>query len=262
MAPWQRRGGSAMSYVGAMEPTDADHGYEDEPTLSSAPGEGRTWLIVLSAVATELVIILATANQWLSDRIIDDLGSGSQGGQLLESSWLTYTWRFAPRAGQGDVWASEVALVLTLLLLSAWLIYAVVRGRVTFGRAFVGTWMAVLVASLVGAFVRGLIDPRSKYQLPQSNRLTRAVFSGFGPGQQVVVAAFFLGLVVALLAATVAVTTRESTLADSPPTGSGSYPDAGTYPAAGSAAYPATEPGPYPAPPTSYAPPPPPPWAG
>ena len=41
------------------------------------------------------------------------------------------------------------------------LVWCVARGAVSFVRTLFGTWMAVIVASLLGAFVRGLLDPFS-----------------------------------------------------------------------------------------------------
>lgn len=173
----------------------------------------RTGLIVLAALLTELVIIAAADNQWVSDKIgRNELRTNSVALRSLANSWLTFTWRVSPRAGANgnELWASQIALVLTVLLVTGLLVAAVVRGPVTFGRAFFGTWTAVIAATLLAGFVRGLIEPFSKLQMANSSRLTRAVFGPFGINQGTVAAGFALGLVVALVAAIVAVTSRRS----------------------------------------------------
>ncbi len=173
----------------------------------------RTGLIVLAALLTELVIIAAADNQWVSDRIgRNELRTNSVALRSLANSWLTYTWRLSPRAGANadQLWGSQIALVLTVLVVTGLLVAAVVRGPVTFGRAFFGTWTAVIAATLLAGFVRGLIEPFGKLQMANSSRLTRAVFGPFGINQGTVAAGFALGLVVALVAAIVAVTSRRS----------------------------------------------------
>lgn len=178
---------------------------------ASPLSRARTGLIVLAAVFTEIVVIAAADNQWVSNKILrNELRTNSVTLRSLANSWLTYTWRLSPRDGANanQVWGSQLALVAVVLVLSGLLVAAVVRGPITFGRAFFGTWMAVVVATLVGAFVRGLIEPFGKLQLGNSNRVTRAAFGSFGVNQAAVAAGFGLGLLVAVVAAVVAVASR------------------------------------------------------
>jgi hypothetical protein len=177
------------------------------PPRTARPARARTGLVVFVAVLTELVIIAAADNQWVSSQLVKAQERTNHVGlRLLEGSWLTYTWRFTPRSGLTDTWWSELALILTVLVVSGLLVAAVVGGPVTFARAFFGTWTAVIVASLLGAFVRGLIDRASTTPMPGVDRVTRAAFGG--PSGSVAVAALGFGLVVALVTAAVAVTTR------------------------------------------------------
>jgi hypothetical protein len=234
MARGRRTDLSGMTYVVEVEPGNQQYptnsseqwprevgprGWEP-PTLppAQAPGasslsRARTGLIVLAALLTELIVIAAADNQWVSNKILrNELRTNSVTLHSLASSWLTYTWRLSPRDGANanQVWASQIALVVVVLLLTGLLVAAVVRGPITFGRAFFGTWMAVIVATLVGAFVRGLIEPFGKLQLTNSNRVTRAAFGSFGVNQAAVAAGFGLGLLVALVAAIVAVVSRRA----------------------------------------------------
>jgi hypothetical protein len=115
-----------------------------------------------------------------------------------------------PHSGLDNAWGAELALIATTVVLTALLVLVLVRGAVTFWRAFFGTWLAVLGASVIGAVVRGLIDTDTFRGLNTdgAGRFTIAVFGPLGPSTFVVVAAFLLGLVTALVAAAVAVSTR------------------------------------------------------
>ena len=176
------------------------------PKQPAQLGTGRTLWIVLAAVLTELVLIGGLANQWISNKIGNLIGTTNLWDEVKES-WLTYTWRLTPRSNQTHLWASELALVLITLALTGLLVFVLVRGPVTFWRAFFGSWLAVLAATLVAAFVRGLIAP-----LPgaTAGRFSRALYGPFGPSQFAVVGAAMLGLIAAAVAGIVTVTTRSS----------------------------------------------------
>jgi hypothetical protein len=183
---------------------------EPEPTAGgsrSAP-RARTAVIVLVALLSELVVFAAIGNQSVYDRIVRGIGPHTQGARLALLSWQTYTWRFTPLHNQTGRWGGELALLGVVLVVSGLLIAAVVRGPITFGRAFFGTWTAVVFATLLGAVARGLLDPAAKSQLPGVSRLTRAVFSDVGPNSYAVLAGFALGLVVAFITALAAIASR------------------------------------------------------
>ena len=165
----------------------------------------RTGLVVLIAVITEIVLIGGGANQWVTKRIVEHASGTDR--RLIDSAWLTYTWRFSSQHGEDAVWGSQLLLILTVLVVSALLVWVLVRGPVSFWRAFFGTWLAVIVASLLGGLVRGLVYPHTEDLLPGTNRVLRAVFSGAGPSNFVVAGSFALGLVVALITALIAATT-------------------------------------------------------
>ena len=187
---------------------------------NDAPGNGapqaRMLLVVLATVVTELVLIGGAANQWISKKIADDAAGDFSFWHLFEQSWLTFQWRASPRSGQSTQWGSQLALVGVTVVVSALLVWVLVRGAVTFWRAFFATWLAVLAAALVGAFVRGLIDTsdlRSIGSAVGPGRVTKAVYGPLGPSQLAVVGGFVLGLVTALIVGAVAVLTRRGTAA-------------------------------------------------
>jgi hypothetical protein len=221
-----------MAYVAWMEPVNSPYGPlpastwgppggmpwsapppPDERPVASRPlpAQARPGLVVLAALLTEVVLIAALANQAVSDRLAKHFGDATP-SHLLEQAWLTYQWRFSARSHQSATWGSELALIGVTLLVSALLIIALVRGAVTFWRAFFGVWLAVLGATLLGAFVRGLIDTDAARAIGASSpgRLTKAIFGPAGPTQFAVVGGVVLGLVTALVAAGVSVATRRA----------------------------------------------------
>ncbi len=184
---------------------------------------------MLVAVLTELVLIGAGANQWVSERIVRNSFKHGLSARLIEGSWLTYTWRWDPT--EGRIWWAHVLLIVTLAVVSGLLIWCVARGPVSFARTFFGTWMAVIVATLLGAFVRGLVEPNGHLP-PGANAVTRAIFGPAGPNSEAVFGSFVLGLVVGLLAGLLAVTTSRPASAGPAPYEPAAFADYGPPPAA------------------------------
>lgn len=178
----------------------------------------RTGSIVFVAVLVEIVVIGAACNQWMTQRIANSIirsyiSGGSDGARYFKATLINYNWRFAPRADDHvHAWLSQVLMILTVLVVSALLIAAVVRGPVTFGRAFVGCWLAVVAATMVGSWVRGLVRDQSGNQ----SRITKAAFGDLGPNGTTFLAGVLLGLVVALVAATFAMASRRPVRAAAP----------------------------------------------
>jgi len=175
------------------------------------PPQARVGLLVLVTVLTEIVLIGGAANQWVSKQIIDDADGNFTFWHLFEQSWLSFQWRFTPRSGQSVTWGSQLALVGVTIVVSTLLVWVLVRGAITFWRAFFGTWLAIVGAALLGAVVRGLIDKSgfASVGTPTSpGRFTRAVYGPLGPSQLVVVGGVVLGLITALVVGFIAVQTR------------------------------------------------------
>jgi hypothetical protein len=162
---------------------------------------------VLATVLTELAIIGGLANQWVMDRLIRHVIDQSITLRLLVASWFTYAWRLSPRSGRSAEWWGEIALIATVVVVSSLIVWCLVRGPISFWRALFATWLAVVFASLLGAFVRGVCNP-DPASSGLGDRVTRGLYGGSGPSQEVAVGAFALGLVVALIVALVAVATR------------------------------------------------------
>ncbi len=208
-----------MPYLCRMQPGTQQYGpdgHDDvasqsgrppsEPTVL-APAKARTGLIVLVAILTEIVLIAAGANEWLSRRLARaDLTVGSvESG--VRYSVLTYSWRFTPLSNDSErLYAGSWTLVGTTVVASALLIATVVRGPVTWDRAFFGTWMAVPFATMLGGYARAFVltEPLQNNE----TRVSRALFGTFAPGTTVFLAGLGLGFIVAILVSVVAVTTK------------------------------------------------------
>jgi hypothetical protein len=196
----------AWARPGAKSSGDPDGG---GAAASAVPGSGRILWIVLSAVGAELVIIAAAANQWVSKKIVTDIADHVSFRYRVEQSWLTYNWRLTPQSHLTREWGAQLALDVATLAVSGLLVWALVRrAAATFWRAFLTTWLAVIVATLVGSVIRGLVLPTSEAGLPGGDKVTSAVFGAAGPSQYVFVGAVILGLLSAWIAGVVAVTTR------------------------------------------------------
>jgi hypothetical protein len=167
--------------------------------------QARTWLVVLTAFLVELVAIAAVCNQGLSSDVEIFAGKHQNEffGQVAEATQV-YAWRFTPKSSDHQHLAlSQFALLATLFVLTAGCVFALARGAVTFGRAFVGVWLAVIVATDAGAVVRNLVADVNPGGV---NRFTFALFAG--PSGYAFVAGLGLGFLTALIAALVAVASR------------------------------------------------------
>ena len=163
-------------------------------------------MIVLIAFVVELVAIGALANQIVTKHLLNFAANHHDRfvGHLV-AAFTTYQWRFTAQPGdRANEPLAHACLDLTVLALTALLVLAVCRGPVTFGRAFFGTWMAVIVSTLVGQVIFDLVSPPP---YPHGfSHLAGALFTG--PNASGFVAGLMLGFVTAVFAAIFAVATR------------------------------------------------------
>lgn len=207
------------------------------PAVSAVPAAPlrrvRAGVVVLVAVVFELVLIGGADNQWASRKIADAIGTEPGLGTNAARSWLVYAWRAG--AARGDTfhaWAAQLALIGTVVVLTALLVWAAARGTGGFGRVFLGTWTAVVAATQLAVVVAGVVVDPDIYGYP-ANRLDAALFGGptldvtvrlrprvgppvhaplvavfGGPDGATLVAGLGLGLLVALAAGLTAVLAR------------------------------------------------------
>jgi hypothetical protein len=199
-----------MPYVDRMDPT--------APSSAAAParpqpGVARTGLVVFAAVVTEIVIIGAACNQWVADRVGGQilrsaLNGGNQTVRDFKQSLIAFSWRYAPRSfDHQHIWLGQVLMIATLLVVSGAVISLVTRGPITFGRALFGAWAAVVFATVLASYVRGLVNEGNTSSSP---RITQALFETLGPNTPTLFAGMVLGLATGLITGFVAVTTRRA----------------------------------------------------
>ena len=168
-------------------------------------------MLVFTAVVTQIVIIGAACNQWVSDRIGNQilksaLNNGSATVRDFKQSLIAFGWRYAPRSfDHQHIWLSQLLLIATVLVVSGALVSLLTAGPIGFGRALFGAWASVLFATVVGAYVRGLVNGGNTSSSP---RVTQALFEQLGPNTPTIFAGMVLGLVTGLVVGIVAVQTR------------------------------------------------------
>jgi hypothetical protein len=196
------------AYVDDMEPGMATAGGVQRRYAAPTVKKGRPGVIVLIALVVEIVVIAALANQVVTKHWLNFVAAHNDrfAGHLV-AAFTTYQWRFSAQAGdRANEPLAHICLVLVVLGLTALLVLAVCRGPVTFWRVFLGTWMAVVVATLVGQVVFNLVSP-PPYP-PGFTNAAGAVFTG--PNGFGFVAGLMLGLVTAIFTAIFAVATRRT----------------------------------------------------
>jgi hypothetical protein len=168
----------------------------------------RPGLVVGAALLTELVVIAAIGNQWVTPKLFRAIiNERSHLVSDFKAALVTYNWRFVPeQADTAHIWLSQVLLILTTLVLTAAFVAVIVRGPATFGRVFLTCWLAVTVATVVGAYARGLTNETLG---TSTSRLQRGLFSTLGPNTITVFSGLVLGLLVGVVAATVTVVSRD-----------------------------------------------------
>ena len=204
-----------------MQPVDQQQwNYPPSPSRTAEP-RARAWMTALTAVLVEIVVIAAISNQGLSDNMRRFVAKHETDlvGQLARTTQV-YAWRLSSSDGGPKHFVlSQYALLATLFVLTAALVYALARGAVTFGRVFLGVWLSVIVATQVGSIVQNCV---ADVHPDAVNRFTYALFAG--PSGYHFVAGLALGLLAALIAALVAVATRPAGVAGpSEPTGAEAF---------------------------------------
>jgi hypothetical protein len=153
-------------------------------------------------------VIAALGNQWITPKIFRAvINERSLLVSDLKASLSAFNWRFLPPADDhAHVWLGQVLLIGTTVALTAVFVAVTVRGPASFGRVFVTCLLAVTVATVLGAYVRGFTNESIGTADP---RLQRALFSSVGPNTITLFAGITLGIVVGLVSAWVTTALRD-----------------------------------------------------
>ena len=189
----------------------------------------RPWRVASAAFLTLLALIAALGNQGVTNSIAHH-ATGRTFRDNIARSVTTYQWRVRPRGGHDFAreWVSSLALVGTALVLTLLLVAVVARGKGGFWQAFIGTWMSVVVATLLGTYVAALVVDESKLGLPAASKANSVFFSPVFPASYALAAGLGVGFVVALVAGVTALASRRTKVLTAPaPSGGGPEYDRG-----------------------------------
>ena len=67
----------------------------------------RSFLIAFVAAIVELVIIAASGNQWVTNRVAEK-ATGTALGNVLAHDAVGFSWRFNPQTDRERIWAAQL----------------------------------------------------------------------------------------------------------------------------------------------------------
>jgi hypothetical protein len=160
---------------------------------------GRPWLVAIVAYVTLLVLIAAVGNQWITDAIDRHALHVRSFADNAARAATTYQWRFSPRGGKDvdHVWLANIALVVVALVLTFLLVAIVCRGKGGFGQVFVGSWLVVVVATLLATYVRTAVIDQQYFGNSGLSKANSVVFA-YSAGPSTLAAGLGVGFIVAV----------------------------------------------------------------
>jgi hypothetical protein len=192
----------------------------DQPQFAGPPGyagpvpavavtRSRPWLVALAATGTLFVLILAVGNPTVTRKIFQHAAQSQGFGTRALQSFTTFGWDLSPAHDVDHLILAGVLADVAVLVVTLLLVALVTRGRGSFWQVFAASWTAVVVAVMIGAYVRPLLINSSTFAQGRS-KAEFVFFSQFSPGAGELFAGLVAGLVVALVAALVALATRRT----------------------------------------------------
>ena len=176
----------------------------------SARPRTRPGLVALAAAATMLVLIGALGNPPTTRSLIGTADFSGFGGRL-RLSLASFGWHVNDFGNDyGNIYLGNLLMDIAVVVLVFLLVVAVTARSGSFGRTFLGVWIAVLAAAVLGGYVRSAVVDESVVDPSRPSKLTGIFFSTASPGTTLIFAAMVFGLVAALVAAVVAVLARRS----------------------------------------------------
>jgi hypothetical protein len=171
-----------------------------------------TVLVALCAAGVELIVLAAAGNQWVFDHLVKhESTSELVRTQRLKATLTSFAWRFTPEQHQRMVWLGEVVAVVGLIIVVFLLVFAFVapiRGQRSFTTVFLGTWGIVFALTQIAAIGRTMIAYGDVFPREDPDGLGRWWYAAFaGPTAETVLFGLASGLLVAIVAGTVAVVT-------------------------------------------------------
>ncbi|MGH8861236.1 MAG: hypothetical protein ACRDVG_08390 [Jatrophihabitantaceae bacterium] len=175
-------------------------------------GTARSWLVGLTASGTMLVLIAVFDNQWVSTKVYRHVASGDSGpyARHILYSLVSYSWRVTRLGDNPDhLFVAQLIFDIAVLALVFLFVAALSRGHGSFVHIFLGTWIAVIAASVLAVYVKAAIVDTRAFGSGTDKGDFIFFANPFG-GSELVTAAVIYGAVVALVAALVGAATRRS----------------------------------------------------
>ncbi len=172
----------------------------------------RSGRVAFFAAITGLVVVAATGNQSVTKAVNDHIGGGSKSvSDHFLSALLTFSWRFTPQSGTPaqHYWGAQfggIGLFLVLILL---FVLILDRRWAGLGQVFLGTWLAVLAATLAGVIFKAVLYP---FVYGSGDRLLVGLF--VAPNGENIVYGVGCGFVVAIVATLITAATRQEVPAE------------------------------------------------
>ncbi len=204
--------------------------YEAPPPAVSVR-KARPAVIGLVAAATMLVLIGAIGNPPATRSLVDNIDFDTFSGRL-RASLSTFGWHLTDLGNDvGHLFLANVVMDLAVVVLVFVFVTVVAGGSGSFWRTFLGAWIAVLAASVIGGYVRSAVVDEKFTDPTLHNKAEAIFFSADSPGASLVFAGLVFGVFVAIVAGVVAIATRREEVITAA-TPSGSYPPYPPAPAA------------------------------
>ncbi len=181
--------------------------YEPPPPAVSIK-KSRPGLIGLAAAATMLVLIVAVGNPPATRSLIENADLESFSGRL-RASLSTFGWHLTDLGNDfGHLFLANVLMDVAVVLLVFAFVVVVTSGSGSFWRTFLGTWIAVIAASVIGGYVRSSVVDDKFVDPTLHSKATAIFFSVSSPGATLVFAGLVFGVFVAIVAGLAAIATR------------------------------------------------------
>ncbi len=165
----------------------------------------RSFLIAFVAAVIELLIIAASGNQWVTNRVAEN-ATGAAIGNVLARAAVGFPWRFNPQTDRERIWAAQLIGIGTLIvLLFLFVLVLTARSSRSFFGNVIGIWGSTTVAALLAAGLRQWIAFPTLYPNGRDAQGYGRLANAFVDGPSSTVAQFALasGLVTGVIAAAV-----------------------------------------------------------
>ena len=165
----------------------------------------RSFLIAFVAAIVELVIIAASGNQWVTNRVAEK-ATGTALGNVLAHDAVGFPWRFNPQTDRERIWAAQlIGIGALVVLLFLFVLVLTARSSMTYWGNLVGIWGSTTLAGLLAAGLRQWIAFPTLFPNGHDAQGYGRWANAFVEGPSSTVASFALasGLLTGLIAAAV-----------------------------------------------------------